>query len=638
MPVFALLLVIAWASVTQAAVIVFDNRMNETVPFQLTAMRPTSQEAAGEDSPWQPYGKPVTYEIISGDVLPVPVLGVVRIDFGGDAPRQYLLDPNTVCFFAPFEGQLDLQQIGFTQDEGFAATQSDASSPAGLASANALEEQWQLNRDLAICPTAVIPVKILVDENEVARSELWRKRLSDRLAEASKIFERHARIRFEVVAFDTWKSNDAIKDFQGSLSEFERKASPYPAKLAIGFTSQYKVPEGTTRLGGTFGPFRTHLLMREWHNHISEAERLEVLVHELGHYFGATHSLEPTSVMRPKLGDRQSRRKDFQIRFDPLNTLILYLVGEEIRYRDIDQLAQVSPPTKVSLRNIYTELARGFPEDDAAGRFLRFLYSPSGRSSTNSRPNDARANRVLQVVDAVRRAAKAELETLPAGDAKPPQAFGDHLTEVCLRAAAAEAGELSKQYQVEAFLLGLGLALDSPGHLRRNPFWMQRFRGIDRETSELLAVPPQGPMPTIDGREDLLLHFAYSASLSALMGPSAAEMAGLVKELGDARGKSGFSFDDYAADLAGVALAKRLVLVGGVTPEFAQNVTLADIIPSFEGLPQGLDLDTLHAKFGVPDDDRFQEQRGEIMARIMELPAYSSNALGTETSAADDGS
>ncbi|CAK9081546.1 Uncharacterized protein SCF082_LOCUS38801 [Durusdinium trenchii] len=580
------LAVLAFATVADAAVIVFDNRMEETVSFQLTALKATDLNAAGEDSPWQPFGKPITYQVASGDVLPIPVLGVVQINFGSDPPREYVLDPNTVCFFAPFDGQLDLQQIGFTQEEGFAATQAGSGADENRLSKKALEEQQQLYRDLALCPTAVIPVKILVDENEVARPELWQKRLSDRLEAASKIFERHARIRFEVVAFDTWNSNDALTEFKDSLSEFERKASPYPAQLAIGFTSQYKQPEGTTRLGGTFGPFRTHLLMREWHNHISDAERLEVLVHELGHYFGATHSLEPNSVMRPKLGDRLSRREGFRIRFDPLNTLILYLVGEEIRYRDITQLAQVSPPTKSSLRNIYTELARGFPEDDAAGRFLRFLYAPTGRDSRVPPANKARNNRVLQVVDAVREAASAQLATLPTGDTQPPRGFGDQLTEVCLKAAATEAEKLPKSQQVEAFLLGFGLAMDT--------------------------------------------------AITALMGPSSAEMAGLVKELSDARGPSGFSFDDYAADLAGIALARRLKVVGTVPSPFAENVTLADVVPSFEGLPSGLDADTLQARYGVPDDERFKQQRSEIVARIMALPVYSSNKFGTETDTRSD--
>lgn len=634
-----LLATIFTTATAQAAVIVFDNRMDETVEFQLTAMKPTGTDAAGEASPWKPYGKPVSYEISSGDVLPIPVLGTVRINFGSNPPREYLLDPNTVCFFAPFEGELDLQQIGFSQDQGFSATQSNGASEPGIESTTAEERQKKRWRDIALTPTAVIPVKIFVDENEVAKPELWRKRLTDRLAAASKIFERCARIRFEVVGFGTWKSNNAVNDFQSSLREFERETSPYPAQLAIGFTSQYKVPEGTTRLGGTFGPFRSHLLMREWHKHISEAERLEVLVHELGHCFGATHSLEPNSVMRPKLGDRLSRSKDFRIRFDPLNTLILYLIGEEIRHQDIKQLSQVSPDTKKRLRSIYTELARGFPEDDAAGRFLRFLYAPSGRSSQKGRPVDVRAGRVRKVVEAVNRTLAAEIAASSLrgrnnegssgskADIKKITS-GDELTELCLRAAAAEAAKLPKPHQVDAFLLGFGLAMDRPGHLRRNPLWLRNAAGFAQSNYEVIAIPPRIPRPSINGREDLLLHFGYSAALAALAGPKSAEMAGLVKELSDARGESGFSFDDYAADLAGIELAQRLKANGSVPEEFATRIQLSDIMPNVDGLPSGLNLETLNRDFGVPEDERFRNQRTEIVDLILALPAYRSGAFG----------
>ncbi len=641
--IITLLMTIFTAASAHAAVIVFDNRMREGVGFQLTAMKPTSPDAAGEASQWQPFGKPVSYEIASGDVLPIPVLGTVRINFGSSPPREYILDPNTVCFFAPFEGELDLQQIGFTHEQGFSATQSSDGFDVPLLSETALERQQKRWREIALKPSAVIPVKVLVDEDEVARPELWRKRLTDRIAAASKIFERSARIRFEVVAYGTWKSNNAVHDFQSSLHEFEREATPYPAQLAIGFTSQYKIPDGPTRLGGTFGPFRSHLLVREYHNHISETERLEVLVHELGHYFGATHSMEPDSVMRPKLGDRRSRSKEFRIKFDPLNTLILYLVGEEIRYHEIDQLSQVSHETKLNLRSVYTELARGFPEDDAAGRFLQFLYAPSDRTPKKGRPVDVRAGRVRRVVEAVNRALAAEIagsslrtrdrEGSNAADAPAKKIrSGDELTEICLRAAAVEAGKLPKRHQVDAFLLGFGLAMDRPGHLRRNPLWLRNAPGFEQSDYELLPIPSRVPRPSIDDREDLLLHFAYSAALTALAGPSSAEMAGLVKELSDAKGASGFSFDDYAADLAGIELARRLKSLGSVPEEFGSQVQLSDIVPDFTGLPSGLDFETLKRDFGAPEDERFRDQRSKIVDCILALPAYRTDAFGLSES------
>ena len=162
-----------------------------------------------------------------------------------------------------------------------------------------------------------ITVKILADDDEAATRDIWERRLRGRLAAASSVFERHCFVRFEVVAVDTWNSNDSITDFELSFADFEQQVRPAPARLAIGFTSQYRVMPGRTHLGGTRGPLHSHLLVREWSNRISESEKLEVLVHELGHFLGAVHSPERDSVMRPILGDKQARAVGFRIGFDP---------------------------------------------------------------------------------------------------------------------------------------------------------------------------------------------------------------------------------------------------------------------------------------------------------------------------------
>ena len=121
------------------------------------------------------------------------------------------------------------------------------------------------------------------------------------------------------------------------------------------------------------GPFRSHILIREWALHVSEAERLELLIHELGHHLGAAHSPEPDSVMRPILGDRRARRLSFPIRFDAVNTLAMNLLAEEIRLRNVRSIADLSIPTRTRLRQVFTQLAYALPKDPAARQYLRLL-------------------------------------------------------------------------------------------------------------------------------------------------------------------------------------------------------------------------------------------------------------------------
>ena len=59
--------------------------------------------------------------------------------------------------------------------------------------------------------------------------------------------------------------------------------------------------------------------------------------------FGAVHSPEPTSVMRPILADRKALAKRFLIVFDPVNALAMNVVAEEIRDHHIERFYQVSP-------------------------------------------------------------------------------------------------------------------------------------------------------------------------------------------------------------------------------------------------------------------------------------------------------
>lgn len=247
-----------------------------------------------------------------------------------------------------------------------------------------------------------IAVRIYVDEEEPRTESLWQETLARRLDQASTILSRYSSIRFSVTKFGAWDSEDGHNDFATSLKEFERESNPAPAELAIGFTSQYRLSRGKSNLGGTRGPMRKHILIRESSPNVQEVGRLEVLVHELAHYLGAAHSGQLDSVMRPVLGDGQSRARTFQIKLDETNANIVRLVSAEMANRHVNSMHRLSLRTKVALRELYMNLDRDFPDDEVGRRYVLYMEQ-SIKSSVAARQRQIHAAKTKR---APRRASK----------------------------------------------------------------------------------------------------------------------------------------------------------------------------------------------------------------------------------------
>ncbi|HUT09752.1 MAG TPA: M12 family metallo-peptidase [Thermoguttaceae bacterium] len=323
----------------RAGTVVVRNRTAQTVDFAMAL--PDAQASRQSLQP--------------GELVSLPVASRLAIGFdAGGKPRQYVLGTNSIHYFFVRDGQLDLIKLGLASPPGnqpLPATPVAAGDP----------------------PPITVPVMLLVDDEEQAVRHLWEQRLRERLAQASAIFERHCGVRFEVAAVGTWDSHDGVRDFNTSLKEFEMEVDPAAARLAIGFSSQYSIPVGRTHLGGTRGALYSHILIREWSQHIDARQRLEVLVHELGHFLGASHTQEYDSVMRATLGDKYSLSRRSPIGFDALNTLIMSLVAEELRSRPVQSLRQLHPTRRAQLRQLYETLARTMPDDDATKYYLRLI-------------------------------------------------------------------------------------------------------------------------------------------------------------------------------------------------------------------------------------------------------------------------
>ncbi len=578
----AVALLIVLDSAVRGDVIVFANRTGAPLPVRFLPAAGRAQQLT----------------LPAGDVVPLFLDGRAHVEFTSPgSPKRYALDANCAYFFGRTGARgIDMQKIGLGED---ANTGQGRSLPGSAARA----------------PTATIPVKILVDEEEPARQVHWERRLRRRVEAASAILERHCRVGLRVVAVGTWNSDNRTNDFVASLAEFEREASPSPAAVAIGFTSQWTMVRGRVHMAGTRGPLHSHILVREGSPQISEAEKLEFLVHELGHHLGAAHSPERGSVMRPVLGDNRAGRSDFRIQFDPVNTLAMAMIGEEIRRRDIKRLYELSAGSKLRLSQIYTALARSLPEDAAAARYIQLMKSAEGTPLADS------AKRVLEQI--VRAAISNRALPTAGGDGgdRPKRRVGDALTQYYVREAARAANSLPDDVAAKAFLVAIGVGLGDARLLASVPGAGNVAQAVEAPSERAVRETVLGE-PTVRGRRDLAQHFFISAYLAVVSGNEAAHAAGVAKELLDARGGSGLSFADLAAGRAGVRFADAILNKQVPLGLLPQTFTVAAFVPELDGLPEGLSSAEVKARYGDKNDARFREQLVEIDKRILALPPY----------------
>lgn len=579
-----LLLVLLTAAVGRNAVadvIVLANRTGRELPIRFMPVSGLAQ--------------PLTLAI--GENKPLFLDGKANVSFSSPgAPKNYLLDANCAYFLARSnDGRIDLQKIGLGED----GTLAGGHTLPGAASR---------------APSATITVKLLVDEDEPARQIVWERRLRRRIEAASAIFEKNFHTSLKVVAVGTWNSDNATNDFITSLGEFEREVNSAPARLAIGFTSQWKMVPGRMHMAGTRGPLHTHVLVREGNPQISEPERLEFLIHELGHFFGAAHSPERGSVMRPILGDNQAGRADFHIQFDPVNTLAIAIISDEMRRRNLTKLGELSAETRKRLGQIYSELARSLPDDPAAFVYAQLVKSHSGT------PIVVATRQVLQQIVH----AALDNRALPVAtgtSTTQSRREADALTGYLVREAARAAQSLPDDVKYQAFLLGIVIGLGDNEIIVQLPGTGNIVRAIEAPSERTIRLTLLGE-PTMRGRRDLAQHFFVSALLAATTGAGAAQTAGLAKELSDAQGGSGFSFADVAADRAGIRFAQGVLEKKIPLGMLALTFSVPSYMPDVNGLPEKLAARDLATQFGNKDDPRLLKQIREIDQRISLLPGY----------------
>jgi hypothetical protein len=581
------MLAVGYARPSEGSVVVLANRTSAPISFQAVIDGQVVQHVKLEP----------------GDSRPLYGQRDVRIKASvGGRPQEIALDPDCAYYVGETaaDGGLGLAKIGLGETPGRA---------------------WQPLSPGAIelRDAGVINVKVLVDDDEVRPRPVWERVIRERIAKASAVFEAHCGVTLRITALGEWNSDDHQVDFSQSMAEFEREVLPAPAQVAIGFSSQYAIAKGRIHLGGTRGPLHSHIIIKERSRNVLETERLELLVHELGHFLAASHSPEANSVMRPLLTGGLQRAAGARVQFDPPNTLLMALMGQEIRKRRIGELTGIMPDTRRRMREIYTALEPTLPDDPAASQYLQLV------AASGARPLVDDAQRVLQQI--VRVAKLQQHNKPPTAVAKDTAAplSNDRLLELYVRQAALAAKQVRRENGPRALVLALGVAMDDTGVLRTLPIASAVVPHIENEFQRTERLAALGT-PTMRERSDLAKHFFVSAHLVALSGSEAARGAGLLKEVLDSHGSSGFSFADMAANRAGIVFANA-VLTGRLTlDDVAQRFTVAAFLPPVDDLPEQLSAKEFAAGFGGLGDDRLTAELNRIEARITAMPVYQNAA------------
>ena len=586
---------------TRAAVVVLANKTDRDVRCTVHSTSERSQQRT----------------LSAGEVLPIPVTERVAVTFSANGkPRRYDLKANAVYYFVGSPQEMKLEELGLVGVWGEAArpiakesktTDAPAPKPARF--------------------PVKIPVKILVDQAEPTVRRVWEKRLRKRMAEASAILERTCRVQLDVTEVDTWESDPRLTTLAELFGDFQRKVAVKPARLAIGFTGLVAPKKRDPARSVTPEPLHTHLLIREWSVR-GEPDRLEILLHELGHFLAACDSPDADSVMRLKVGDGRANHVAFRIGFDPLNTLVLNLVAEDLARGPAPGLGELSPATRKRLAEVYATLSRLSPTDPMVSRSLRLLGGTPPESLATRELPDGVAAGAGKVVAAIVAAAERNAR-LPAHDAvargEQFRRTGDALTIHYFQVAAAASQWLPPEHAVPAFLLGLGIALDRSSLLRAMP-----LRGIawekietDARRGHRLAVLGE---PGMHGKPRLTEYFAVSAALTTLVEDQQVSAGGILEELLRVRGEDRWRFDDLSATLAGITFALQLDASPGLLPELAASFRVADYALRPAAEPEALTHEEFVREYGSISDERFLHEEGLLRKRLLALPGYQPRA------------
>ena len=174
---------------------------------------------------------------------------------------------------------------------------------------------------------------------------------------------------------------------------------------------------------------------------------------------------------------------------------------------------------------------------------------------------------------------------------------------------------------------------DSPRENRAALIALALFVNAGEASATGLAPAGRATLPAggahavaLNGRTDTAQHFTVSAAIAAVAGAPFADAVGLYKELADADGGSGFSFNDLAADRAGTRFgdmaATDHAAAAGLQRRFGPGQPEWALLPPVDDLPEGMQKPAFERRFGGQDGSGTRVVRADIERRLASLPLY----------------
>ena len=144
--------------------------------------------------------------------------------------------------------------------------------------------------------------------------------------------------------------------------------------------------------------------------------------------------------------------------------------------------------------------------------------------------------------------------------------------------------------------------------------------------SAAALIIPRRLNVTIQRRPDLAQHFTSSAAMSATVGAGVAGILSTSKEVHDARYRSGFSFSDLTANIAGVALGNAATNSFAEAQDLQHRLSMAseetDYMPPVSRDNAGLTQDDFSAQFTDRNSEAYVARVADIDNQIAALPIY----------------